>query len=155
MSRLRVSLFPMASPRSFFDAQAQSNRSIGVLVGLLLVSLVVLLGGLYLIGLALQPEPVVERHRMEYRHNAAGEFETIFIDRFTGEVRTTTLPKAGPAAFPLVPGQSKPRVTITHVTPEAAPPQPRPFPRWDPSRPAGPPSRLGRARGSRHPGRVP
>ena len=132
MSSLRVSLFPMASPRSFFDAQAQSNRSIGVLVGLLLVSLVVLLGGLYLIGLALQPEPVVERHRLEYRHNAAGEFETIFIDRFTGEVRTTTLPKAGPAAIPLVPGQSKPRVTITHVTPEAAPLPPRPFPRWDP-----------------------
>ena len=96
MSSLRVSLFPMASPRSFFDAQAQSNRSIGVLVGLLLVSLVVLLGGLYLIGLALQPEPVVERHRLEYRHNAAGEFETIFIDRFTGEVRTTTLPKPDP-----------------------------------------------------------
>jgi len=71
----------MASPRSFFDAQAQSNRSIGVLVALLLVALVVLLGGLYLLGLALQPEPVVERHRMESRFNAAGEFETVFIDR--------------------------------------------------------------------------
>ena len=89
----------MASPRSFFDAQAQSNRSIGVLLALLLVALVVLLGGLYLLGLALQPEPVVERHRMESRFNAAGEFETIFIDRFTGEVRTTTLPKAAPGAW--------------------------------------------------------
>jgi Zn-dependent protease with chaperone function len=102
------------------------------LLALLLVALVVLLGGLYLLGLALQPEPVVERHRMESRFNAAGEFETIFIDRFTGEVRTTTLPKAAPGALPLVPGQSKPRVTVTHVKPEAAPAPPRPFPRWDP-----------------------
>jgi Zn-dependent protease with chaperone function len=133
VSRLPVSILPMASPRSFFDAQAQSNRSIGLLVGLLLVALVVLLGGLYALGLLLNPEPKVPLRRSEMRWNANRELELSEVNRVTGEVRTTTFPNENLAVPEALRIKRKPVSTITHIEPEVTPKPPAGFWRWEPA----------------------
>jgi len=127
----------MASPRSFFDAQTRSSRSIAVLVCLLVVSLVVLLGALYAVGLALQPEELdVPRYRTDMRRDPDGTLEISHVDRFTGVVVVTQVPKdAAPEAQPFLPEAFKGKRTVTtkHVPPEASPRPPRPLLRWDPA----------------------